>query len=137
MTSKTAQNRSKTLTQKQVQAIDRLAAGDKQVVVVERVGCGGATLRRWLKLPEFTTELDRRIAESRSEAMRSLRALNNEAVSTIAELMRNPETPANVRLQAALRVLELGVCPLESIDSDFTEEKLRLVEGTIYGVYDD
>ena len=134
MASKTAQKRSKALTEKQVQAIDRLAAGDKQIVVVERVGCGGATLRRWLKLPEFTTELDRRIAEGRSEAMRSLRVLNNEAVSTIAELMRDPETPAAVRLQAALRVLELGVSPLESIDPGFTEEKLRFVEEAIYGI---
>ena len=137
MTSKTAQKQSKSLTQKQVQAIDRLAAGDKQIVVVERVGCGGATLRRWLKLPEFTRELDRRIAEGRSEAMRSLRALNNEAVSTIAELMRNPETPANVRLQAALRVLELGVSPLESVEPDFTEEKLRRIQENVYGIYDD
>ena len=135
MPSKSAQKRSKALTEKQVQAIDRLAAGDKQIVVVERVGCGGATLRRWLKLPEFTTELDRRITEGRSEAMRSLRVLNNEAVSTIAELMRDPETPAAVRLQAALRVLELGVSPLESIDPGFTEEKLILVEERIYGIY--
>lgn len=136
MASKTAHKPSKALTPKQLQAIDRLAAGDRQISVVERVGCGGATLRRWLKLPEFTAELDRRINEGRVQALRSLRTLNGEAVNTIADLMRDTETPAHVRLQAALKVLELGVSPaIEGDGKDFTEADLQFIEERIYGVF--
>jgi hypothetical protein len=106
---------------------------------VERVGRGSATLRRWLKLPEFTTELDRRINEGRTEALRSLRTLNGEAVNTIAELMRDTEPPAHVRLQAALKVLELGVSPASEGDNKgiIMEEKLKYIRETVYGIYDD
>jgi hypothetical protein len=122
----------------QMQAIGMLSMGDKQVVVVERLGVGSATLNRWLKSPAFVAELDKRISESREDSIRQLRTLNIKAVAAIETLLTSPDTSANVLAQVAFKVLDMTAPEIELVDvgqaRTLDPERLREVTAAIYGL---
>jgi hypothetical protein len=122
----------------QLQAIGMLSMGEKQVVVVERVGVGTTTLQRWLKSPAFVAELDKRISESREDSIRQLRTLNIKAVAAIETLLTSPDTPANVVAQVAFKVLDMTAPEIELVDvrqaRSLDPERLKQVTAAIYGL---
>lgn len=122
----------------QMQAIGMLSMGEKQVVVVERVGIAQATLSRWMKSPAFVAELDKRISESREDSIRQLRTLNIKAVTAIDTLLTSPDTPANVLAQVAFKVLDMTAPEIELVDvgqaRTLDPERLKQVTAMIYGL---
>jgi hypothetical protein len=125
----------------QLQAIGLLAAGQKQIVIVERLGVSSSTLNRWLNSAAFVSELDRRIVEARTESERALKCLFSSAVAAIDRLLTDPETPANVAAQVAFKVLEWNSSDLVATHSDkskatITPEILTEIREKIYGIYD-
>lgn len=93
------------LTQQQHAVIDALAGGANLNDAAVAAGVNRTTIFRWRQDPEFQRELIRR-RTSRSGAQ--LRGLADLAVGTLAEVMRSADVPADVRVRAALGVLELA-----------------------------
>lgn len=121
----------------QMQAIGMLSMGEKQVVVVERVGVAQATLTRWLKSPMFVAELDKRIREAREDSIRELNTLHLDSVAAIKTLLRDPNTPANVLAQVAFKVLDMTAPTIELVDTKpkvLDPEILAKVAREIYGL---
>jgi hypothetical protein len=122
----------------QLQAIGMLSMGEKQVVVVERVGVGSTTLERWMKSAPFVAELDKRISEAREDSIRQLRTLNIKAVAAIETLLTSPSTPANVVAQVAFKVLDMTAPEIELVDvgqaRTLDPERLKQVTAAIYGL---
>lgn len=121
----------------QMQAIGMLSMGEKQVVVVERVGIGSATLNRWMKSPAFVAELDKRISEAREDSIRELKTFHLKAVATIDKALTDPDTPINVAVNVAFKILELTapeIAAEETTPRTLDPEKLAKVTAEIYGL---
>jgi hypothetical protein len=113
-----------------------LSTGTKQVVIVERLDVGSSTLRGWLQQADFIAALDRRINEGREDALRQLRTLNSKAVQTLRELLDSEETPANVRMTTAFKILEIATpAYVAEGSSGMDEETLVQIRQRVYGIF--
>ena len=77
-------------------------------------GCSEATVRDRLNKNDFRSQYEEAKQNILSEALDSLSARLTDAVSTIAAVMGDTETPASVRVSAADAVLRHGLKYLEA-----------------------
>ena len=95
------------LTPKKAEVIRSLVRGATVSEATRQADIDRSTFYLWLRSDEvFQAELNR-AKQERIDAMRAKVAeLGAKAVETVQDLMTNPETPAGVKLKAALAVLQ-------------------------------
>jgi hypothetical protein len=89
----------------------------------EVAGVDPRTLYRWMKDPAFDAEYRKAKRSAYSQAVARLHQMASAAVSTIAKIMVDPNSPASIRLRAADSVLahvETGI-ELEDIEARVAE----------------
>lgn len=72
-----------------------------------KIGVTAATLKRWLKDPEFSTQLDEIRREYLAQQARRIQGASQSAVDTLVALMENEATPPAVRRACAKDILEI------------------------------
>lgn len=95
----------------------------------DRAGVSASTLYRYTSEPEFRGRLRAVSRTALAEASRRLSAESAEAVNVIAEIMTAPNTPAQVRLNAADRILQHAARLTERTDM---LERLAELEGIVF-----
>lgn len=95
------------LTPQQIKALDLLALGAKYTSVAEQVGCSRKTLYNWLDAPDFKGELQTLMRLRREETIAELRALSGQAVTTLKQVLADPDTPPAVLANTAFRILAM------------------------------
>lgn len=116
------------LSRKQEQAISALITSPTISAAAIACSVGDATLRRWLKLPQFSTAYKEARRGTVSQAVACMQQASSEAVQTLREIMGNTDAPATSRLSAAKTILELS---LKSVELDNLEERLSLLEASM------
>jgi uncharacterized protein YchJ len=124
VSSETSQN----LTDVQSRVLQALAKGATMTAAAAACNLHRSTLYLWIKSqPEFNAG----VREARTECYRDLCELRQEmhdlAWSTLRSLLADPNTPASVRLRAALAVLNNGFKSPE-LDEASTVESVESVE---------
>lgn len=95
------------LSPRQQQCVELLAAGLGPVAVCQRTGVGRGVLYRWRQLPEFQGAIADILTSQHEAALVELRGAVGEAVATIRDAIRDPECPPSVRVPAAFKLIEL------------------------------
>ena len=94
-----------TLSAAQHQAIELLAMRKSQKDVADILGVTPKTIYKWKQIVEFQWELRQRAKEALRDTVNNLQITSSDAVETLAEVMRNEDAPANVRIDAASKIL--------------------------------
>ena len=111
------------LTRKQEQAIGALLTEQTLATAAERAGVSEATLRRWLKLPEFLASYRDARRQVMEKAVAQLQQASWAAATTLLKLLGSPSD--SVRLRAATAILEQANKGVEMLDF---EERLTALE---------
>jgi len=88
-------------------------------------GISFATLKRWLKLPEFQAEYLQARREGVHQANARIQQNAGAAASVLLRLMADPLTPASVRARAAECILERAGKSLELDDLELRIARLE------------
>lgn len=102
-----------------------LARGATYAEAGALAGVAERTVRRRLEEPEFMVLLTRRKDEIIGHTVDRLTGLTSAALDTLDQLVSSPETPAGVRLRAALGILSAH---RSGRDNHEVEARLRAVE---------
>lgn len=102
----------------------------------ELVDVDRKTINRWKKSESFDAALSDRIAQSSKQAMTELRALKLESVAALRSLLQNPDTPANVAMTIAFKILDLPEPAAIGGGLDISEQMLTDIRQRIYGIYE-
>ena len=111
------------LTRKQEQAIGALLSEQTLGAASEQAGVSEATLRRWLKLPDFLAAYREARRQVMEKAIAQLQQSSWAASTTLIRLLASGSD--SVRLRAAQTILEQANKGLELIDF---EERLTALE---------
>lgn len=111
------------LTRKQDQAIGALLTEQTIAAAAEKVGVGEATLRRWLKLPEFLAAYREARRDVMEKTMAQLQQASWASGTTLIKLLG--ASNESVRLRAATEILNQANKGLEMLDH---EERLAALE---------
>jgi hypothetical protein len=111
------------LTRKQDQAIGALLTEQTIAAAAEKVGVGEATLRRWLKLPEFLAAYREARREVMEKTMAQLQQASWASGTTLIKLLG--ASSESIRLRAATEILNQANKGLELLDH---EERLAALE---------
>jgi hypothetical protein len=111
------------LTRKQEQAIGALLSEQTLGAASEQAGVSEATLRRWLKVPEFLAAYREARRQVMEKAIAQLQESSWAASTTLIRLLGSGSD--SIRLRAALAILEQANKGLELIDF---EERLAALE---------
>lgn len=96
-----------TLSTEQQTVIAALAEGRSVVAAAEAAGIHRTSIYQWMKNDsKFLSALNQARIERESMLAEQLRDLASRAFSTIAALLDDPATPPQVRLKAALSILD-------------------------------
>ena len=95
------------LTPTQEQAAALLARGRRVGDVAEAAGVTPATIAEWQQVPVFVAAVNGQLADARESTRQRLRALAAAALDVVEAALTEDTTPAKVRLQLAVEVLEL------------------------------
>ncbi len=95
------------LTEAQRLAVDLLAAGQRGGDVAQQVGVTLEVVMVWREMPVFMAAVNARLQDTRESTRQRLRALASTALDTVEQVLGDQEAPAQLRLQAALKVLDL------------------------------
>lgn len=102
MPKKTAKNRKKRLSPKQLRAAGLLADGDRYIVVAEKLSVSADTLRRWRESPEFRLKVEELQSIQSEEIAFAIRANAQQvadnlrlAIATCQEIMSAQEVRKN------------------------------------------
>lgn len=90
---------------RQLQAVQLLAHGTPANQVAERLEISEMTIYRWKKLPEFESKLRSISSSGLQEIAKKLNASALTAVETLQEVLCDMTQPVNIRVKAALGVL--------------------------------
>lgn len=90
----------------QQQAIALMVAGGRPHEVAAALQVDRSTVWRWQQSPVFAVALSQAKLQNYQETTASIAALADQAISVVAELMRDHEVPPRVRLTAAKDVLD-------------------------------
>jgi orotate phosphoribosyltransferase-like protein len=125
---------SKTLNANQTRAVSLLAAGMTKTQCAAEVKVSRETLNQWSKIPEFANQLHQLQQEQAKQSFNRALTMCDDALDTIFDMMINPETPPNIKLNAASRILEFGKKVFEDLDMEHRmvqiEVKLGIREGS-------
>jgi len=86
---------------KKEEAIVALLSHPNIEAAARAVGIGTTTLTRWLQLPEFDTAYRKARRAAHSQSIARLQQISGAAVSVLAKIMLDANTPASVRVRAA------------------------------------
>ena len=123
MDAKTARKASKRELQRREKAIYALLTQKTEKAAAEAIGVSVKTLQRWMHEPEFE-KLYKAAADSAFKvAMRRVRRIAGDMVSTLESIATDPKVPAAARVSDALGTLRLGQDQeaLETIESGLRE----------------
>lgn len=95
----------------------------------QEVGVTRKTLHQWLKDDDFKTKLQEAKKETVGHVTMRLRVSMSEAIDTLIEVMRDPESSANARVSAAKTILESG---LKAHELEDLATKLEVMEQQIH-----
>ncbi len=109
------------LTEKQQLAILALLQQPTVTSAAQAAGCGERTLYRWLQEPTFQKAYRDARREAVNQALAQLQQLAGEAVRTLADVMRDPDSSSNSKVTAAKTIIDYGV-------KDNFEERLQELE---------
>ena len=95
------------LTEAQRQAADLLALGQRAGDVAQAVGTTPEVIAEWRQTPLFMAAVNAQLQDARESTRQRLRGLASVALDTVEQVIGDPAAPAQLRLQAALKVLDL------------------------------
>jgi len=117
------------LSPKRLKAVQLLVSGLSLREAAAQLGISDRTLRRWCKRPEFQTALQEAQREAWGHMVRRLRALGDQAVTTLSQVMRDVDASPSSKVAAARLVIETVLRFTESIEhsgsSFYIEGELR------------
>ena len=113
------------LTGKQDGAILALLTASSMEEGAKTAGIGVRTLFRWLSDPFFSSAYREARRQAVQRATGRLQQAASDAVTTLRDVMKDPEAPAPARVNAAKSVLELAVKAVEVEDLAQRIEKLE------------
>lgn len=120
------------LTDKQCRALEYLMTEPTLQDVARKTGVSRSQLYRWMtEDPVFVAAYRRAKGEALDRTLTRLSGISGRAVDVIAEVMDDPATPANVRLAAATKAIELQLKIREVADH---EERLAELEDKLAAV---
>ena len=97
-------------------AVAALLSERNQAEAARVAGIDLSTLKRWMRLPEFQSELLRARREVVSQTNARVQHNSGVAVSVALKLMADPATPASVRAHIALGLVDRANQSLEQED---------------------
>ena len=115
-------------TRKKEQAVAALLSHRTIEEAAQSVGISFATLKRWLKLPEFRAECLQARREAVLQANARIQQHSSAAAAVLLKLMADPSTPASVRARAALFIIELAN---KSLHTDDLEVRIARLEESV------
>lgn len=86
------------------EAIKLMCLGHKSSEAAATMGVHPSTVRRWMQRPDFSAELERRMAHTRAGAQRKLNAHTDSAASVLVELLSSDDD--KIRMGAAKEILD-------------------------------
>ena len=95
------------LTEAQRRAVDLLALGQRAGDVAQAVGTTLEEIAAWRQEPEFAAAMNVQLQDARESTRQRLRGLASVALDTVEQVLGDPGAPPQLRLQAALKVLDL------------------------------
>jgi len=108
------------------QAISALISNPRNLEETAKVaGISVATLKRWMRLPEFKAAHLQARREILFQANARVQINSGTAAAVLLKLIADPATPASVRARIALGLLELAN---QSLVSEDQEERIAALE---------
>ena len=108
------------------QAIAALVSNHRNLEETAKVaGISVATLKRWMRLPEFKAAHLQARREILFQANARVQINSGTAAAVLLKLIADPATPASVRARIALGLLELAN---QSLVSEDQEERIAALE---------
>lgn len=89
----------------QRRAVDALARGASIKAAAAAAGVAERTVYKWRQTPEFVAALQAVDAANLKEMSRQLTAASLDAISVLADVVRNEKISASVRIRAAAEIL--------------------------------
>ena len=121
-----AEKNKKSLTAKQEKALASLLSQPTIGLAASQAQIGERTLTRWLgEDSAFKSEYLRLRREVLNNAVFQLQKACNHAVNVLISVMHDPEKPANARVSAAVKVLELS---FKAVETEDIEQRLTALE---------
>jgi len=99
------------LSPQQVQAANLLAAGQSPTQVAITLSLGRSTLYRWQQDPDFLAYFNELVRQRESEVTALASSLATESLRLIQTKLHSPETPIELQLRIAFRILSLYTRP--------------------------
>ena len=109
------------LTAKQQLAITALLQQPTVAEAAQAAGCGERTLYRWLQERTFQRAYREARRQAVNQALTQLQRLAGEAVLTLSQILRDPDSSSNSKVSAAKLIFDYGV-------KDNLEERLQELE---------
>jgi len=119
------------LTVKQRRAIEALLCGSTKGQAADAAGVTPRTLTRWRSQPEFDDELRRRSNQAIDDATRRLTGGLDRMVEVLLSVAEDVESPASVRVRAALGWINAQI---KFIELNEVLERLETLEAVVNGV---
>ena len=116
------------MTAKQQKAIEALLSEPSIRKAASAAGLGEKSIRRWLRLPEFSQAYKEARQRVFADALADLRGATQDAVAALRGAIRE-ETGA-LRIKAATTVLELSIRSAETLELEARLERLERVLGS-------
>ena len=108
------------LSPKKLKAVQLLVSGLSLREAAAQLGISDRTLRRWCKRPEFKVALQEAQREAWGHMVRRLRALGDQAVTTLKQVMQDANATPSSRVAAARCVIEAAARLTELTDEGTT-----------------
>jgi len=116
------------LTRKKEEAIAALLTEPTIAGAAKKAGISESSILRWLKDEEFQTEYRKARRESVSAAISLLQHASGQAVTTLVEVMLDPESSGSVKISAARTVLENS---LKAIELEDLAQRIQALETAV------
>lgn len=113
------------MNEKQEQAVILFTSGKTCKQVAEQLNVTPKTISAWRSDPEFMAVLNSRLKDIQQANSERLRNLGMAALDTIEEIMTDKTIAPKERLNAAVKILELGRVSTEPVQST-DPDKLRI-----------
>jgi hypothetical protein len=110
---------------KKEEAVAALIANRNCEEAAKAAGIGLATLKRWMRLPEFKHAYREARREVVLQTNARLQQNSGAAVSVLLKVMADPATPPGVRARTAQCVLE---CANKSLETEDIEQRITALE---------
>lgn len=112
------------MTPRKEKALQALLVCRTKAEAAKTAGIGETTLRGYLKDPEFAEQYREAFGRLVQDATRQAQQTIGPALSTLREIMEDPEEPTTARIQAARSTLEYALKLTEQ--SDILEQLRKL-----------